>query len=94
MKKHTVKCHGKGCGKTLGMLELPDDRPLTTQASEYYCSDCGKTLQANIGSREAAPEGVAGEQRAKLDAFKAKISTKKTVAPSDLDELVEILFRK
>ena len=93
MKKYQVKCHG-GCGKALGTLELPDDRPLTTQASEYYCTDCGKKLQANIGSREAAPEGTSKEQQVKLDAFKAKISTKKTVAPADLDELVGILFGK
>jgi len=93
MKKYAVKCQG-GCGKTLGTLELPDDRPLTTQASEYYCEACGKKLRANIGSGQAVPEGASLDQQAKLEAFKAKIGGKKTVAPADLDELVEILFRK
>ena len=94
MKKYEIRCHGDACGATLGSVELPDHQPLTDQASEYYCQDCGKKLQANIGSRGAAPQGVSPEQQARLEMFKAKIGGKAAFDPSDLDELVSILFRQ
>jgi len=94
MKKYEVRCQGDECGVTLGSVELPDDRPLTDQASGYYCQDCGKKLRANIGSRAAALPGVSPEQQARLEVFKTKIGGKATIAPSDLDELVAIFFRK
>ena len=90
MKKYEVRCHGGDCGVTLGSVELPDDRPLTDQASGYYCQDCGQKLRTGVSPQGAAPS----EQQALLEAFKTRVAGKDAVDPADLDELVSILFRK
>lgn len=93
MRKYQLKCQEKGCGKVLGVLELPDKTPLKDQVSGYLWGDCGKNLAANIRSSEAPPSGVTPEQAVQLKAFKEKLAAQKTGSSANLDEVTAILFR-
>jgi hypothetical protein len=68
MKKYQVKCQEMGCGKVLGVLELPDKTPVKDQASGYYCQDWEEARGQHPIERGSARGGVrsAGHPAASL----------------------------